>query len=138
MHFRYRNGVKVAALLKRQMKYVCSLLVLVVSLGCVQGLDNGSPAFQLRLPEEDRPNSESTTQKKRPIGTPNRSQSIENSVPSSAKDTTEKEIASISPDKIPSPQPDRITVKPVSESEPSAEETISPSDTPPTLSPQNI
>ena len=66
MHFRYRNGVNVAALLKRQMKYVCSLLILVVSLGCIQVLDNGSPAFRkpyLSLPEEDRPNSESTTQK---------------------------------------------------------------------------
>ena len=141
MHFRYRNGVKVAALLKRQMKYVCSLLILVVSFGCIQVSDNGYATFRkpyTHLPEEDRPNSESTTQKQRPTGTPNRSQSIENSVPSSAKDTTEKEIASISPNKIPSPQSDQITAKPGPESEPSAGEKISPSDTPPTLSPQKI
>jgi len=141
MHFRYRNGVKVAALLKRQMKYVCSLLVLVAFIGCIQVLDDGSPAFRkpyLSLPEADRPNTESTTQIKRPIGTPNRSQSIENSVPSSAKDTTEKEIASISPNKTPSLQSDQVTDKPGTESEPSAGEKIPPSDTHPTLSPQKI
>ena len=140
MHFRYRNGVKVAALQKRQMKYVCSLLVLVVFIGCMQVLDDGSPAFRkpyLSLPEADRPNSESITQK-HPIGAPNRSQSIENSVPSSAKDTTEKEIASISPNVTPSLQSDQVTDKPGSESEPSAGEKISPPDTHPTLSPQKI
>jgi membrane-bound lytic murein transglycosylase D len=119
------------------MKFVCPLLVLVVSYGCIQSLDNGSLAFRKpyqRLPEEDRSNPEPTTQKKHPIGVPNRTQTTENSVPSSTKDTTEKEIASVSPDKISSPQSDQIASKP--ESEPSVEENISPSEPPPALSPQ--
>jgi len=84
----------------------------------------------MRLPEEDRPNSESATQEQRIVGAPGRSQSVENQIPPSAKSTTEKEIASISPDKSRSPQSDQITAEPGSKPEPSPRKKISPTDTP--------